>query len=250
MFDQNMFNELSKLKVDRRRKVQKQEDIQEEISKPRDDDYYNDYENNEEYQDDEYYEYEDEEEVLNNNLQNITEFINDNLSNKKKLDPTRYINSDPSNDFATSEKEAKLITIAGRKSIRVLKDLEGKEVKSKFIGEDGNLNVVYHEPGKNIVKRKSIEERRLEVKMEALSELISKFKTEDDIIEELKENPLDLDKINLPKKEIKNLENISYIKDGLDIKISLVLNTFSNLSSFIEKKSKFTKNKYKYFSTR
>src|SRR5690606_15078850 len=97
-------------------------------------------------------------------------------SAKKEIDPNSVIGeTDPENDFSTEEDEAKAIRISGRQAAKAYLDDNGNELQSKYMDESGDLNVVYHSPGKNIVNRKSIEERRLDVKMEALSGLIAKF---------------------------------------------------------------------------
>ncbi|MFN8576240.1 MAG: hypothetical protein U0354_05240 [Candidatus Sericytochromatia bacterium] len=164
MFDQNMLNELAKMKVDRKRKKKPEEEVQEleyEV-------YAGD---NSELEEDIPYEVIEEnfdEEDGDSNLEGLSDFLGNNVG-KNKVDPNKVIGETyEENDFTTDEDEAKSIRIAGKRNLRVQKDKDGNEIPTKYMDETGNLNVVYFEPGKNIVNRKSVEEQRLDVKMDAL----------------------------------------------------------------------------------
>lgn len=237
MFDQNMLNELAKMKVDRKRKKKPEEEVQEleyEVYAGDNSELEEDipYEVIEENFDEEY------EEDGDSNLEGLSDFLGNNVG-KNKVDPNKVIGETyEENDFTTDEDEAKAIRIAGKRNLRTQKDKDGNEVPTKYMDETGNLNVVYFEPGKNIVNRKSVEEQRLDVKMDALSGLLSKFKTEEDIQNEESEDVIIMDKQSLPRKELRRMDDILEIKSDLDSKISIVKNAFNNLSEYIENKAK------------
>ncbi len=236
MFDQNMLNELSKLKVDRKRKVEEKESEHQEQEQG------GQREKNEFEQiptEDELYELNDYVED-DPGLNGLSDFINETISDKAP-DPRKYINEiDPENDaFLTDEKDTKAIIISGKRTTREIVDQSGNQVKSKFMDEAGNLNVVYGEPGKNVVNRKSIQEQRLEVKMDALSGLLSRFKSEDDIEEEdNEENVIYMDKEVENNKDIRRIEQVMNIQNDLEIKVSLVANTLNRLSKEIQEGAK------------
>lgn len=243
MFDQNMLNELAKMKVDRKRKKKPEDEIEYEVYEGEDSDFEEDipYEVIDENfdEDGEYVEEEDESHDPGANLANLSDFLGNNVG-KNKVDPTKVIGETyEENDFTPEESEAKSILIAGKKTLKTQLDKDGNEIPSKYMDETGNLNVVYFEPGKNVVNRKSIEEQRLDVKMDALSGLLSKFKTEDDIQKEEDEtNVIIMDKQSQVKKDVRRMNDILEIKNDLDSKISMVEKAFHNISAFIEKKAK------------
>lgn len=241
MFDQNMLNELAKMKVDRKRKKKPEEEVEEvdyEVYAGEDSDLEEEdipYEVIDENFDEEEYEGEEA------NLDNLSDFLGNNVG-KNKVDPTKVIGETyEENDFSDNdeEAEAKRILIAGKRTLRTHKDNEGNEVPSKYMDDTGNLNVVYFEPGKNVVNRKSLEEQRLDVKMDALSGLLSKFKTDEEIQKEEEDsNVIIMDKQSQTKKDLRRVNDILEIKSDLESKISMVESVFRKLSLHLEKKAK------------
>jgi hypothetical protein len=144
MFDQNMLNELAKMKVDRKRKKKPEEeleDIEYEVYEGDNSDFEEDipYEVIDENFDEEEYEEDGA------NLENLSDFLGNNVG-KNNVDASKVISETyEENDFSDSdeEAEAKRILIAGKRALRTHKDNEGNEVPSKFMDETGNLNVVY-----------------------------------------------------------------------------------------------------------
>ncbi len=245
MFDQNMLNELAQMKVDRKRKKKPEEEIEYEVYAGDN----SDFEENEDEEDipyevieedfDQNQEYEQDETQENGtNLANLSEFMGQNVRNK--VDPRKVIGETyEENDFSTDEVDAREILIAGKKTMKTHLDKEGNEVPSKFIDDKGNLNVVYFEPGKNHINRKSIEDQRLDVKMDALSGLLSKFKTEEDIKQEENESDvIIMDKQSHIKKDLRRMDDIIQIKNDVESKIAMVNQSFKVVSEYIEKKSK------------
>lgn len=248
MFDQNMLNELAKMKVDRKRKRKPEEEIEYEV-------YENDnteseydeegddipYEVIEENFDEEYQEDDSQSgEAGGANLANLSEFMGQN--NKNKVDPSKVIGETyEENDFSEDdeEAEAKSILIAGKRTLRTQLDKDGNEIPSKFLDETGNLNVVYFEPGKNHINRKSVEEQRLDVKMDALSGLLSKFKSDDEIkAEENDQNVIIMDKQSQTKKDLRKMDEILQIQNDVESKIAMVKQAFKVVSEHIERKAK------------
>jgi hypothetical protein len=248
MFDQNMLNELAKLKVDRKRKRTEEDDVDHEGYREPSGEQYQGIPADEQYEeipDEIVYEVDIDHVEDSPSLSNLNEFIGETISDKGKgLDPNKYIGeTSPENDYSTDEAdleaEAKSILISGRKATKEYIDKDGQQVKSRYMDEVGNINVVYGEPGKNVVNRKTIEEQRLDVKMEALSGLLTKFKSEDEIkAEENEKDVIIMDKNINSKKDLKSMEHIVNIRNDLDMKISMVENTFKRLSAEIEKRAK------------
>ncbi|MFN4149357.1 MAG: hypothetical protein ACK4IX_00290 [Candidatus Sericytochromatia bacterium] len=249
MFDKNMLNELSKIKVDRKRKVTNSDsqDINpEKSSENNEDNYYdeNDYDGVEYEEEDIEYEtisdeenYEEIELPQVSNLQNISSFISENMS-AKGANPIKMLSHQTTNDSLSEEEEAKLIRIESRKNSKEYVDIDGNEIKSKYVDDAGNVNVAYSEPGKNIVNRKSVEEQRLDFKMGALSSLLTKFKSDEEIEQEENDpNVIIMDKESAVKKNLKKLDEVINIKNDIEIKISLVKQTFDRISKSISAKS-------------
>lgn len=241
-----MLNELAKMKVDRKRKKKPEDQIEYEVYEGSD----SDFEDPEQEGDEEDIPYEvieedfdeeQEEETSSGengaNLANLSEFMGQN--NKNKVDPRKVIGETyEENDYSTDEADARSILIAGKKTFKTQKDKDGNELPSKFMDEHGNLNVVYFEPGKNVINRKSLEEQRLDVKMDALSGLLSKFKTDDDLKDE--ENEKDviiMDNRSQVKKDLRRMDDIMQIKSDVDSKITLVKEAFKIVSDYIENKA-------------
>lgn len=231
MFDDNMLNELSKLKVDRKRKLEQNPDEQQDLLQQNPEEEYYEEETDEEYEEVDIDHLED-----NRSLQNLSAFIGETIS--EKVDPNKFIGeTDPDKDYSTDENETKGIIISGKRAARILRDQDGNELQSKFLDEAGNVNVVYGEPGKNIINRKSLEERRLDVKMEALSDLLSHFKSKEELEEEDNdENVIIMDQKSA-KKDLKKIDQIVNIQNELEIKVSMVLNILNKLSKEIESKA-------------
>ncbi len=241
MFDQNMLNELAKLKVDRKRKKVESEEIEYQVQE--EDNFQDEMDDSEESEILEDIDIDNVED--RSSLTNLSNFIGDTIS-KKDVDPNKFIketDTDNSDDeFDNEDAEKKSIIISGRKSVKNYLDKDGNDVPSKYMDENGNVNVVYGVPGKNIVNRKSIEDQRLDVKMDALSGLLSKFKTEDEISKE--ENDPDvimMDKIVTVKKDLKRMDDLMSIQDNFDIKISMVDKAFEKISKVVEEKANLPK---------
>jgi len=256
MFDKNMLDELSKLKNQNDKiKPPKQETSTKEEKASIDEESYSYEEENEDGSDIEYevipdnfedeesnqFEYEklEQEKAYNDSnrqgLETLSNFMAESMNNKKSLDPKNYINEIISKeDYSTDESEAKTIM---RGKAKTFIDKEGNEIKSRFVDESGNLNVVYGEPGKNIINRKSVEERRFENKMEALSGLISRFKTAEELEEEEQEEgviQLDEKPLHL-RKDLKRIDQVISITTDLEIKINLVKDILKGLVERVQK---------------
>lgn len=255
MFDKNMLNELSKIKVDRKRKPKiNEQDITNDDNKSsnNEENYYDErdydgveYEEDIEYEtiseeealEEGYEEYEDDETHSSSKVDNINSFISENMSSKI-TNPIKMLSHQTTNEIIDEEQESKRIRIEVRKKAREFVDIEGNEIKSKYIDDAGNVNVVYGEPGKNIVNRKSLEEQRLDLKMGALSNLLTKFKTEEEIEQEENDpNVIIMDKESAVKRSLKNMDDVINIRNDIDLKISLVKQTFEKLSKNIASKS-------------
>jgi hypothetical protein len=254
MFDQNMLNELAKLKVDRKRKRTEEDEVDYEGYRESSGDESSGAENyekiptgDEEYEDipeeGDYGQVDIDHVEDSQSLSSLNEFIGETIGEKKNLDPNKYIGeTSPENDYSTDEAdkdaEMKSIIVSGKKATKEFIDKDGNEVKSRYMDEIGNITVVYGEPGKNVVNRKSIQEQRLDVKMEALSGLLTKFKTDEEIqAEEADKNVIILDKKSTPKKDLRSMDKVTHIMSDLDMKISMVKNTFEKLSREIEAKA-------------
>lgn len=254
MFDQNMLNDLAKIKVSRKRKV---EETAEESFIKEEQHFENDFlpSNDEDFEEivyeDENFEEDDEnaeqaselrdllanheqKPTNKNSMENLAEFMSD-MHTKKPLRPEKVIGETlEENDFSTDESEAQEIRHNSRQSVEY-KDVDGNQVNSRYIGEDGNINVVYSEPGKNVINRKSIDEQRLDNKMDALAGLLSKFKSEEEIqAEENDESVILMDKAVTINKNLKKIDTIIQIKDNLDLKIESVKRAFKTITDKIE----------------
>lgn len=249
MFDKNMLDELSKLKVDRKRKNQPEEPKpQTQKRAPKEEEsYYDDTdydENGEEIEIiDEEEEFEEEQHfepipgLGSNKAENVSSFLGETLSPTRGINPIKYARETlPENDLTTDESEARKIKQEAKKNNPTPVD---PSIKSKYMDDAGNINVVYAEPGKNVVNRKSLEERRLDSKMGALSDLLTKFKSEDEIEKEDSDpNVIIMDKESQVKKQLKKMDEYIHIKNDVDIKIALVEKVFGDLSREIERRAK------------
>lgn len=253
MFDQNMLNDLAKIKVSRKRKV---EETAEQTFIKEEQHFENDFlpNNDEDFEEivyeDENFEEDDanaeqaselrdllanhEKAPSKNSMENLSEFMSD-MHSKKTLRTEKVIGETlEENDFSTDESEAQEIRHNSRQSVEY-KDVDGNQVNSRYIGEDGNINVVYSEPGKNVINRKSIDEQRLDNKMDALAGLLSKFKSEEEIeAEENDPNVIVMDKAITINKNLKKIDNIVQIRDNLELKIDFVKRAFKTITDKIE----------------
>ena len=84
-------------------------------------------------------------------------FVNDNKSIFYGLDFDQYekgiVKSKLTGDRAEIDQKAKTLLVNGNITIV---DKDGNEIPSKYMDETGKLNVIYFEPGKNIINRKFI----------------------------------------------------------------------------------------------
>lgn len=251
MFDQNMLNDLAKIKVSRKRKVEetaeqtfiKEEQHFENDFLPTNDEDFEEIiyeEENFDEQDNNDYQANELKQLLanhektpskSNSMENLAKFMS-NMTTKKSEqndEPNNEILEE--NDFPDEEE----IAPPSRQESLEYKDVDGNQVNSRYIGEDGNINVIYSEPGKNIINRKSIDEQRLDNKMGALAGLLSKFKSEEEIeAEENDPNVIIMDKAITINKNLKKIDNIIQIKDNLGLKIDSVKRAFKTITDAIE----------------
>lgn len=248
MFDRDMLNDLAKLKVNRKRKVQdletqlinesKLKKIENNLLPTSDEDFEEIV-----YEDESFEEQSNElknlleahenqqETTPKSSLQNLADFMTGKNKNEPKDELDEVLEEyEDDEEYEEYEEEP-----TNQQQPIEYKNVDGTQINSKYVGADGNINVIYGEPGKNVVNRKSVQEQRLDNKMSSLADLLTKFKSEEELIaEQNDENVILMDKEVNINKNLKNIDTVVQISNDVEIKVELVLKAFKILRDKIE----------------
>ncbi|MEK7431977.1 MAG: hypothetical protein AABZ74_02500 [Cyanobacteriota bacterium] len=251
MFDRDMLNDLAKIKVNRKRKVDNIETqiINENKLKAIESDFFDT--NEEDFEEIVYESEEDFEksqalksllddseknEKPKSNLENLANFMSGFSGNKSNQNQQQEEEAYEEDDYEDYDDEEEY---QNQPQSVEYKEVDGSQINSRYVGEDGNINIIYGEPGKNVINRKSVETQRLDNKMGALAGLLTKFKSEDEIeAEESDPDVIMMDKEVIVNKNLKKMDTVIQIKDNLEIKLEFVKKAFKTVTDEIERKAK------------